>query len=57
MSDLDHLLDRLRAAPTRKHAEDIFAASDWIFLGMSDDKREHAYAAVDEILACLPGDD
>lgn len=56
-ADLDHLLDRLRAQPTRRHAEEIFLASDWVFLGMPTGEIEQAYAQVDEILAGLPDND
>jgi hypothetical protein len=53
--DLTRLFAELSAAPTRKEAEDIFFAADWLFIKMNPAEREAVYSKVDDIIREKPG--
>lgn len=54
MDDLTRLFVEMSAAATRDGARDIFHGADWIFIRLSREARELAYAKADDIIREKP---
>lgn len=51
---IDRLIAEIAAATTRHDANEIFYASDWLFVRMHPDEREAAYEKIDDLIREKP---
>jgi len=47
---VEHLLQEIAAAPTRRDAERIFWGADWLFIDMDRKARERIYVEIESLI-------
>jgi hypothetical protein len=55
--DVEHLLNHMRACPTRRHAIDILNEAEDFLRALPAKERDHAYRDAEGILEVLPDTD